>query len=222
MLTVALDTSLRLGSVGVGCSGELVAETNLSVRAMHSETVLPEIHHLLRRCGEQPAAVEAVVVGSGPGSFTGVRIAAALAKGLCAACGASLYAYSSLEVVAYGAEVPGPVCALFDARREQVYAAAWDDARPCGPTLGPEVAALDEVLERLGGGGGWSFAGEGALRHRRTLEARRGRVLSELHAYPRAAALLRLAEAFPERGKVTEPADWEPTYARAPGAERGT
>jgi tRNA threonylcarbamoyladenosine biosynthesis protein TsaB len=221
VLTLALDTSTRLGSVGIGRAGELLGETTFSARATHSETVLPEVDRLLVRCGETPGAVGAVVVGAGPGSFTGVRIAAALAKGLCAARDASLFAYSSLEAVAAGTGLAGRTCVLFDARREEVYAAAWDQAPPARPVLDPIAASLDDVLKRLEDGGTWCFAGDGALRHRRRLESAGARVLHALHAYPRAAALLELARAAPERGRVARPEDWEPTYVRASGAERG-
>ncbi|MDP2480579.1 MAG: tRNA (adenosine(37)-N6)-threonylcarbamoyltransferase complex dimerization subunit type 1 TsaB [Candidatus Palauibacterales bacterium] len=221
MLTVAIDTSTRLGSVGVGRSGELLGETSFSARATHSETVLPEVRRLLDRCGEGPGSVEAVVVGAGPGSFTGVRIAAALGKGLCAARRARLFAYSSLEAVAVGTGLAGRICVLFDARREQVYAAAWDVAPPAGSVLGPVAASLEEVLSGLDEVGSWCFAGDGAMLHRQALEARGARVLSSLHAFPRAGALLRLAAVAPDRGRVAEPSDWEPTYARASGAERG-
>jgi tRNA threonylcarbamoyladenosine biosynthesis protein TsaB len=221
VLTLSLDTSTRLGSVALARSGELLAETSLSVRAAHSETVMPEIERVLRRCGEGPGSLDAVVVGAGPGSFTGVRIAASLAKGLCAARGATLYAFSSLEAVAMGVGAPGRVCALFDARRGQVYAAAWSESPPADPILGPVAAPLEAVLTRLGPIEAWSFSGDGAVRHRGVLEARGARVLSTLHAYPRAAALLELVVLAPDRGLVSDRADWEPTYVRSSGAERG-
>jgi tRNA threonylcarbamoyladenosine biosynthesis protein TsaB len=221
VLTVAIDTSTRLGSVGVGRSGELLGETSFSARATHSETVLPEVGRLLERCEEEPGALEAVVVGAGPGSFTGVRIAASLAKGLCAARGARLLAFSSLEAVAIGTGLAGRICVLFDARRDQVYAAAWDEGPPASPVLGPVAAPLGQVLARLDDGAPWCFAGDGALLHRLGLEAAGGRVLGPLHAYPRAGALLALAARSPDRGRVARPEDWEPTYVRASGAERG-
>lgn len=219
MLRLALDTSTRLGSVAVGRDGELLAETTLSVRAAHSETILPEARRLLERCGSGPAELDEVVVGAGPGSFTGVRIAAALAKGLRAATGASLRAYSSLAAVAAGTGVAGRVCALLDARREEVYAAAWEDPERPEPSLSPTVAAVDELTGRLGPG--WTFAGPGAGTHRTALEEAGGRVLPPIFAVPRGAALLRLAGAWPGAGRVEDPAGWEPAYVRDSGAERG-
>lgn len=221
MLSLALDTSTRLGSVALGRDGELLAESSLSVRAAHSETILPEVRRLLERCGAGPGDLGRVVVGAGPGSFTGVRIAASLAKGLCAATGAGLSAFSGLAAVAAGTGAAGKVCALLDARRDEVYAAAWAGSPAREARLEPMVGSLATVLERLGGGRGWTFAGTGAGTHREGIEAAGGRVLSFLHATPRAAALLLLAHELPERGRVDAPSTWEPAYVRASGAERG-
>lgn len=219
---LALETSSRLGGAAVGRGGALLAESLLSVRATHSETVLPEVERLLARCELAPRALDEVVVGSGPGSFTGVRIAAALAKGLCAATGAGLRSFSSLAAAAAGTGAAGRVCVLATARGAELYAAAWEG--PPGPEadLGPAVLGLDELLRRLGGASGWTFAGGAAAERRERLETEGGRVLgSPLHASPRPAALLWLAEAFPGAGAVAEPATWEPAYLRASGAERG-
>jgi len=93
VLTLALDTSTRTGSIALGLDGQLLAESRLSVQVVHSESVLPEIDRLFESVGFAPADIRRIVVGSGPGSFTGVRIAAALAKGIRAATGAELFAY---------------------------------------------------------------------------------------------------------------------------------
>ena len=219
MLRLALDTSTRLGSVAVGRDGELLAETTLSVRASHSETVLPEADHLLRRCGLGPADLDEVVVGAGPGSFTGVRISASLAKGLCAATGAGLRAFSSLAAVAAGAGAAERVAALFDARGDEVYAAAWEEPGRPEASSPPAVTGVAELADRLGPG--WTYAGPGARSHRTTLEAAGGRVLPAPFSVPRGSALLALAAAWPEAGHVEDAAGWEPGYVRDAGAERG-
>ncbi len=100
MLQLALETSTAWGGVALAEDGALLAESTLDVRATHSETVLPEIDRLMQRCQRDVAALASVVVGAGPGSFTGVRIAASIAKGLCFARGLPLYAYSSLSALA--------------------------------------------------------------------------------------------------------------------------
>lgn len=221
MLRLALETSTRLGSVALGDGPRLLAESSLSVRAAHSETVLPEVERVLDRTGRGICEVEEVVVGSGPGSFTGLRIGAALAKGLCAATGAGLRAYSSLAALAAATALPGRVCVLLQARRGEVFAAAFRSLRPLDLHFGPAVTTVDEALGALQDPADWRFAGEGALRHRDALEARGGRVLSALHGTPRAGALLELAAEQPDAGRVDDPSLWEPEYVRASGAERG-
>ena len=100
MLTLGLDTSTGEGSVALGRGDTILGEHILSVRATHSETVLPAIDELLTQEGLRAADLDAVVVGAGPGSFTGVRIAASLARGICFPTGAELLAYSSLAAIA--------------------------------------------------------------------------------------------------------------------------
>jgi tRNA threonylcarbamoyladenosine biosynthesis protein TsaB len=220
MTMLALETSTRLGSVAVGGNGRVLAESVLSVRATFSETVLDEASRLLDRAEVRAADLDGVVVGAGPGSFTGVRIAAALAKGLCFANDLPLYAYSSLRGVAASVG-DAPVCAVFDARREEVYAAAFGQGAAADATLGPLVLDIADLLDRLEPAGDWVFAGDGALAHHDVIEERGGRVLPAHLGVPRASALLWLAEVAPLAGRVRDRGLWEPEYVRASGAERG-
>ena len=217
-LTLALETSTRLGSLALGTGEELLAECTLGVQAVHSETVLPEADRLLQRCGREPGELERVVVGAGPGSFTGVRIAASIARGLCHGGSRQLLAYSSLAAVAAGSG-PAPVAtvALFSAREDEVYAASLVGFEPLRYELEPTVLPVGELLERVEGGGRW-YAGEGALRHREAIEAAGGRVLPEFLGIPRGGALLWLARCDPDSGLVEDPEGWEPGYVRRPGA----
>lgn len=219
MIRLALDTSTPLGSVAIADGPDLLAERELPVRVERSATVLPEIERLLREAGGGPTDVEAVVVGAGPGSFTGVRIAASLAKGLSFGRSVPLFAYSSLLAEAAATELEGGVCALFDARRGQVYAAAYRRVVPAEPELAPAALALHELLDLLDAPR-WTFAGDGALRHREAIRHRGGRVPPDSSATPRATALLRLADRWPEGGRVEDPAGWEPEYVRRSGALR--
>lgn len=222
MLQLALETSTAWGGVALAEDGALLAESTLDVRATHSETVLPEIDRLMQRCQRDVAALASVVVGAGPGSFTGVRIAASIAKGLCFARGLPLYAYSSLSALAAGTGLRGPVCAMFDARRGEVYAAAFRDAATSevSTVIEPVAAPLTELLDRLEEPAEWSFVGEGAVAYAGIIEAAGGTLLPEELGQPGAVALLRLARTWPERGRVETPATWEPLYVRRSGAQR--
>ena len=220
MLRLALETSTRLGSVALAEGDEVLCETLLPVWSSHSETVLPEVERLLEAAERSVDDLSAVVVGAGPGSFTGVRIAASIAKGLCFARGVPLFAYSSLAAVAAASGLETPLCAVFDARRGEVYAAAFRDGNLTTPELGPLAATLGDLLRRLGDPSAWAFTGEGAVRHADRFLAAGGRVLPPHLGLPRATALLWLARRWPEAGRVGDVAGWEPGYLRRPGAER--
>ncbi len=220
MVMLALDTSTSIGSIALERDGEVIVESSLDVRATHSETVLPEIDRLMITTGVSPEDLTAVVVGSGPGSFTGVRIAASLAKGICFAGGAELFAYSSLAAVAAGTGAEGPVCALFDARRGQVYAGGYRVSGVLEELFAPMVAPLEEVLELVSPGHAWTFAGDGADPGAEAIRRAGGRLASRDLWYPRASALVRLARLSPEWGRVVDPRQWQPEYVRLPAAQR--
>jgi len=224
MLTLALDTSTREGSVALGDSGTVLGERTLSVSATHSETVLPAIDQLLGEAGRPVGDLEAVVVGSGPGSFTGVRIAAALARGICFPRSTPLFAYSSLAAIAVdAADAPDasdePICALLDARRDQVYAAGYRIGSAFEKLFAPTAGSLTAILAGLDIEA-WTFAGVLPDTLRETVRQSGGRLLPPERGRPRASALLHLAWTFPEAGRVADPARWEPAYVRASSAER--
>jgi tRNA threonylcarbamoyladenosine biosynthesis protein TsaB len=162
------------------------------------------------------------VVGGGPGSFTGLRIAAATAKGIVQALGVPLYAYSGLLAAAvsgWGAE--REVCALFDARRRDVYAACYRFGDGVQAVMEPTALPLDELLARFAAGRPPLFVGEGAVLHREEIERLPGaRVMPPQLGVPRASALVWLATRAPELGRVDDAPGWEPDYVRASGAER--
>jgi len=219
---LALDTSTSVGSVAVGAGDRLLAEVVMNVGPGHSSALMPAVDQALRSAGIVPRELAAVVVGGGPGSFTGVRIGAATAKGIVHALGIPLFAYSGLLAAAagsWGAE--RPVCALFDARRRDVYAACYRLGVGVEELFGPEALTVDALLERFRGGEVPLFTGEAAVLHREELARELGaRVVPAQLAVPRASALLALLAAAPEAGRVPDPARWEPEYVRASGAER--
>lgn len=225
MLTLAIDTSTREGSVALGIvegrTGlELLGEAALAVSATHSETVLPAVDRLLRAAGRDALALDAVVVGAGPGSFTGVRIGAALARGLCFPGHSHLFAYSSLAAIAAGAGAGGPVCALLDARREQVYAAGYaGEADAFAERFAPRAGALQELIAGLDVSR-WTFAGVLSDAQRAVVEQAGGTLLDPERGRPTGSGLLLLVQSAPDAGRVADPAHWEPGYVRASSAER--
>jgi tRNA threonylcarbamoyladenosine biosynthesis protein TsaB len=213
---IGLDAATSVGSVALGRGDELLGEISIGVHTRHAEALLPSLDFLLRAARVDRSAVRGVVVGSGPGSFTGLRIAAATARGLAQGLRVPLYAFSTLAALALDVATEGVVCALLDARRGEVYAAVYrklgtDSLEELFP---PAALRVEELLRRVGEYEP-VFAGPGAERYAAELPGRAQR------AVPRASALLRLAAAAPEAGRIAAPAGWEPAYLRAAGAERG-
>lgn len=222
MLTLAIDTSTVPASVALGRGGTQIAGRSLEASATRSETVLPAIDEMLAEVGESVRGVREVVVGSGPGSFTGVRIGASLAKGLCYALDTPLYAFSSLAATAVESGSEGRVFVLLDARGGQVYAAGYEiGKRGVSELVAPCAGSVDSVVGRLRGGPStWTFVGTGSRAHRAWLEQQGRGVASGAPAVPTARALLSLFDWHADDGLVHDVRSWEPLYVRLPQAER--
>jgi tRNA threonylcarbamoyladenosine biosynthesis protein TsaB len=220
---LALEASTPVGGVAVGRDGVMLTEVVLGVQSRHSASLLPAVEYALREAGSGPAELAGIIVGSGPGSFTGVRVAAATAKGMARALRLPLLAVPSLAAVAAMVNSgPRPVCALFDARRDEVYAACYALAADgAWTTLVPPVACeIGDAIE-LALRHDAVLAGEGALRYAGAIEAAGATTAGGAPAVPRASALLWLAALEPERYVVEDAGAWEPLYLRESGAVRG-
>jgi len=123
---LAIDTSTMVGSVAVLSDGELRAELAASVQARHGEVLLPHVERVLGLAGVQFREVGLLAVGLGPGSFTGVRIGVATAKGLALSGGTPLVGVVSLRALARGlSAAPALAVPVVDAHKGEVYAAVY-------------------------------------------------------------------------------------------------
>jgi len=218
---LAIETSTPLGSVAIGTSEGVLAEVVLGVRSKHSEALLSAVDYALKSARVDKRDLARIVVGGGPGSFTGLRISGATAKAMATALGLPLYAYSGLAALAAGTGVADrTICALFDARRGEVYAGCYrfpDFARmqtiiPPAPRPIGDVLAMVEIAETV-------FVGDGAQGNAAAIRGMSGLMAPAHLAVPRAGALLWLCDIAPE-GRINDVAAWEPSYLRDSGAER--
>ena len=126
MLILAFETSAKAGSVALLDDKKLLGESYNNTGLTHSQTLMVMAEDLLKQCGKTVSDVTAVAVAEGPGSFTGVRIGVAAAKGFAWGGQLPCYGVSTLESMAETLGVyEGHVCACMDARRNQVYNAIF-------------------------------------------------------------------------------------------------
>jgi tRNA threonylcarbamoyladenosine biosynthesis protein TsaB len=126
-LALAIDASTYVGTVAVTRGADVLAEGNAAMRGEKEERLMPAVERVLASAGVRVSDLERVVCGAGPGSFTSLRIAASIAKGIALVAGIPLHAVSSLGlIVAGGPREPGRYLAVLDAMRGDAYAAAVD------------------------------------------------------------------------------------------------
>lgn len=223
-LVLALDASHARGSVAVCRGAEPLAEILFDASDTHSATLLPAVAACLASAKTAIGAIELFAVVTGPGSFTGLRIALATVKGFAAAGAGRVAPVSSLAVLAASfAHAERPVLPLIDARRGEVYAALYDARNGLPVEIVSPAAAVPEAVASIAAaakGRPVIACGTGALRYRPEIEPGlpAGSVFaSERWAIPSASlcAILALARAplSPE-----ELASLEPTYIRPPDA----
>ena len=150
-LTLALDASTYAGSVAVLRGARVVAERTVAMRGEHEERLMPAVVAALGEAGAVPRSVARVVCGAGPGSFTSLRIAASIAKGVAEGSGATLLAVPSLALVVAGAQPPlaaGRYVAALDAGRGEWFASVVEhdgDRVVCGHARLLSAAALADL-----------------------------------------------------------------------------
>jgi tRNA threonylcarbamoyladenosine biosynthesis protein TsaB len=211
---VAFDTSGSVGSVAVGSGGEVLARVGLQQRGEHAARLVPAIEEVLEQAGVDRDEVSGVVVGEGPGSFTGVRVAAATAKGLVYGLQCPLWAISSLAATSLALDGGGIRYVLFDARGDRVYGACYGIGSIGIETLvPPHGGALRDVLDSDVPAGA-VFVGDGADRHSAAIVGAGFEVVSDPVAHPTADALLRFLSLHPETLPIGSVNEWEPRYIR--------
>lgn len=126
-LTLALDAATYHGSVAVLRGAQLLAERDVAMRGELEERLMPAVAEAIAAAGGTVSDVRRVVCGAGPGSFTSLRIAAAIAKGIAGARGAPLFEVPSLALLVAGnALAGGRYLAVLDAMREEAYVAGYE------------------------------------------------------------------------------------------------
>lgn len=202
LLTLALEASTYTGSVSLSRGAELIASTEVAMRGREQERLMPAVAEVLRGGGVRGAEVERIVCGAGPGSFTSLRIAAAIAKGLATSWRRPLVPLSSLGFLVASATpplAPGTVLAVMDALRDELYVAECaigDHGRVLEVSdagIVPAASLADDRMRTVGAG----------RRH---------------EAAPRAAAIVRM-QSLLTHARAADLEAWEPAYGRLAEAQ---
>ena len=126
MKILAIDASGIVASVAIASEDEMIAEYTIKNKKTHSQTLLPMIDKVLKFTETDIKDIDYIAVTEGPGSFTGLRIGAATAKGLAQACNIPIVSVSTLEALAYNVfETDKLICSIMDARRDNVFGAIY-------------------------------------------------------------------------------------------------
>lgn len=225
MLIFAFETSAKAGSVALMDDTRLLGESYCNTALTHSQTLMSMGEELLKNCGFKPQDVTAVAVAAGPGSFTGVRIGVAAAKGFAWARELPCCGVSTLEAMALGLGAwQGYICPVMDARRSQVYNALFRVENGCLIRLTEDRAisleALSQELQTLDSP--IFLVGDGSVLCYNTLrEAVPALVCPPEHRmHQRAAGVALAAKAMLARGETPDGAALIPNYLRLSQAER--
>ena len=225
MKILAFETSAKAASVALMEKGKLLGESYQNTGLTHSQTLMVMAEDLLKACNLTAQDVEAVAVAAGPGSFTGVRIGVAAAKGFAWGGELPCYGVSTLEAMALNLGVyQGYVVSAMDARRSQVYTAIFHAEKGLLTRVEEDMAiSLEELKEKIKNLEESIFlVGDGALLCYNTLlEEVPGLVLHPEHRmHQRAAGVALAAQAMMDAGDPGNGAELTPNYLRLSQAER--
>ena len=200
MITLALDASTYVGTTAVLRDGAVLADAEAAMRRRESESLMPAVITVLARAGVSVRDLSRVVCGAGPGSFTSLRIAASIAKGIATGVGCPLYAVSSLALLAAADGTPraGRYLATLDALRGQAYVAGFSVA-----AAGEIAAILPPSLVRQ----------QDLQSLAATLDAMTIGPGQEIDCSPRARGAIALESIIVANGPV-DLGSWEPAYGR--------
>ena len=226
MKILGIEASSNPASCAVSQDGRILAEFYLNNKKTHSQTLLGMIDSVKNILTLDLEELDAIAISKGPGSFTGLRIGSATAKGMAMALEKPIVEISTLEMMAfqhYGFE--GIICPIMDARRSEVYVGMYRfSGEELVNVLGDQPLHIDDVIEKVNSSNEKiMFLGDGVPVHRGTLDER----LTVDHKYAlgyhdmqHASALCILAERYAEKGIFTDPDMHRPEYLRMSQAER--
>lgn len=221
MKVLAIESSNQTMSAAVVDNGRLVAEINTNGNLQHSTQLMPAIDRVLIIAGWEPSDLERIAVAKGPGSYTGIRIGATIAKTLAWTLGLPLVPVSSLKIIAANGEgATERIIPIIDARRKNCYTGIYRYENQTLVNLIPDshVASEEWFSRLLAEEGNYLFIGEDITIYKERISelfGERARFASESQALPRASVLAALSTNETE----IDPHLFVPEYLKNPEAE---
>lgn len=225
MRVLALDSSGLVATVAIVEENQTVAEYTVNYKKTHSQTLLPMLDEIVKMTEFDLKSIDAIAVAGGPGSFTGLRIGSATAKGLGLALDKPLVHVPTADGMAYNLfGVKGLICPMMDARRSQVYTGIYRFENQFEVVEEQMAVSVSELVEKLNAyGEKVTFLGDGVP----VYEALLKEGLQVEYAFApahlnrqRASAVGTLGIQYLKEGKSESAAEHQPDYLRVSQAER--
>ena len=226
MKILGLDSSGIVASVAIVEDDVLIAEYTVNYKKTHSQTLLPMLDEIVKMTELDLKTIDAIAVAKGPGSFTGLRIGSATAKGLGLALKKPLIAIPTVEGLAYNLyDISGLICPIMDARRKQVYTGIYRFTDHQLKVVEDQMAVpMETVIEKLNQyGEAVTFLGDGVPVFHELIAEKMTVPYSFAPAHvnkQRAAAVATLGEIYYRQGKTETAMEHVPDYLRVSQAER--
>lgn len=226
-MILAIETSGRTGSVAIALGEQMLSEANFSGPMRHSAEIFPAVNNLLVRFSRKPKEIEHIYISVGPGSFTGLRIAVALAKTMHLANAVKIITVDTLDVIAANAsdyiteekaKDLNKIATILDAKRGQFFIAAYQNKQGQWKKSMPDcLMTAEQFIENCGGKSRpvW-LLGEGLVYHKDKFKADGIRFLDEKYWNPRAEKVYKLGWQKALAGQFADPLTLQPTYLRKP------
>lgn len=226
MKILALESSGLVASVAVMEDQKMIGEFTTNFKKTHSQTLLPMLDELIKTLDMELSDIDAIAVSKGPGSFTGLRIGSATAKGLGLALNKPLIPVPTVDALAYNlCGTAHLICPMMDARRQQVYTGLYAFENGHFKVILPQRAVpVEEIIDEINQRGrSVIFLGDGVPVYKTLIESsvKTEYQFAPAHlAYQRAGALGALAQIYYSEGKIESASAHRPDYLRVSQAER--
>lgn len=225
MKIIGIDTSGIVAGVSLIDDNKILGEININYKQNHSVTIMPMIDTLLKMVNVELEEIDYIACCCGPGSFTGLRIGGATAKGIAHALNKKIIPISTLEMLAYNIFMPSKfIVPIIDAKGERVFTAIYEWENSKLQNILPETATtLQELLQYIEENDIEPiFLGDGALVYKeKILNANKGYSFAPIsHNMQKASSLASLAFEYAKKGKFVDYNNFEIEYLRKPQAER--